>query len=315
MKESGSQLSGASLSLPAAARITVSAAVAPIVWGSTYVVTTELLPADHPMTASVLRAFPAGLLLRLLRPGVPPSGWRTRTLVLGMLNIGCFFPLLFIAADRLPGGLAAIVGALQPIVVIALTLALRWGRPTITALVWGVVALAGVTLASFSEGAVFDVLGVGAAALGTVSMALGLLLTRRWGTPAGTDPLNSTAWQLIVGGVAIVPLVPIVDSGPWEPTASGYAGYVWLALVGGALAYSVWFRGARALPSTRIALLGVLSPLTAAGLGWIVLGQALSPLQIVGFVVALLGSLGGQLETSRPQGRLRERCGRRRSRP
>ena len=74
----------------------------------------------------------------------------------------------------------------------------------------------------------------------------------------------------------------------WRPSRG-------LTLVGGALAYSVWFRGARALPSARIALLGVLSPLTAAVLGWVVLGQALSPLQIVGFVVALLGSLGGQL--------------------
>jgi len=50
--------------------------------------------------------------------------------------------------------------------------------------------------------------------------------------------------------------------------------------------------------------------LTAAVLGWVVLGQALSPLQIVGFVVALLGSLGGQLEppsrgpqSGRPRGR------------
>lgn len=36
-----------SLSTSAAAGLTLSAAVAPIVWGSTYVVTTELLPADH----------------------------------------------------------------------------------------------------------------------------------------------------------------------------------------------------------------------------------------------------------------------------
>ena len=108
----------------------------------------------------------------------------------------------------------------------------------------------------------------------------------------------------------IAPLIPFVDSGPWEPTAAGYVGYAWLTLVGGALGYSVWFRGARALPSARIALLGVLSPLTAAVLGWVVLGQALSPLQIVGFVVALLGSLGGQLglpsrgpQSGRPRGR------------
>ena len=44
-------------------RLTLFGAVAPMVWGTTYVVTTELLPPGHPMTASVLRALPAGLLL------------------------------------------------------------------------------------------------------------------------------------------------------------------------------------------------------------------------------------------------------------
>ncbi|AWF98636.1 ABC transporter permease [Clavibacter michiganensis subsp. insidiosus] len=247
------------------------------------------------MTASVLRALPAGLLLLAIRSGLPPRGWRVRTAVLGMLNIGFFFPLLFIAAYRLPGGLASVVGALQPILIIGLTLVLRWGRPSNAHLLGGLVALIGVSLVSVNENASFDALGFVAAVLGTVSMASGILLTRRWGTPPNTHPLNSTAWQLIVGGVAIIPLIPIFDSGPWEPTAAGVAGYAWLTLVGGALAYSLWFRGARALPSTGIALLGVLSPVTAATLGWVLLGQELSPLQVVGFVIALGGSLGGQL--------------------
>ncbi|QQD76386.1 EamA family transporter [Curtobacterium sp. YC1] len=277
------------------AGITAAAAVAPIVWGSTYVVTTQLLPPAHPMTASVLRALPAGLLLLAMRPGIPPRGWRLRTAVLGMLNIGFFFPLLFIAAYRLPGGLASVVGALQPLIIIALTLLLRWGRPSIAHLLWGVVAIIGVSLVSMTGGASFDALGFGASLLGTVSMAAGILLTRRWGTPPGTHPLNSTAWQLIVGGVAIIPLIPVFDQGPWEPTAAGFAGYAWLTLIGGAVAYSLWFQGARTLAPSGIALLGVLSPVTAAVLGWVFLGQSLSVLQIIGFAVALGGSLGGQL--------------------
>jgi probable blue pigment (indigoidine) exporter len=277
------------------AGITAASAVAPIVWGTTYVVTTQLLPADHPMTASVLRALPAGLLLLAMRPGIPPRGWRLRTAVLGMLNIGCFFPLLFIAAYRLPGGLASVVGALQPLIIIGLTVVLRWGRPSPAHVLWGTVAVVGVSLVSVTGGASFDLLGFGASVLGTVSMASGILLTRRWGTPPNTHPLNSTAWQLVVGGAAIVPLIPAFDRGPWEPTAGGLVGYAWLTLVGGALAYGVWLQGARILAPTGIALLGVLSPVTAAVLGWVVLGQALTPVQIIGFVIAIGGSLGGQL--------------------
>lgn len=275
--------------------ITAAAAIAPIVWGTTYLITTELLPAGHPMTASVLRALPAGLLLLAMRPGIPPRGWRLRTAVLGMLNIGFFFPLLFVAAYRLPGGLASVVGALQPLLIIGLTALLRWGRPSLVHLIWGLAALMGVTLVCVTGSTSFDPVGFAAAILGTVSMATGLMLTRRWGTPPSTHPLTSTAWQLIVGGLAIAPLIPVIDRGSWDPTAGGFAGYAWLTLVGGALAYSLWFRGARVLPPAAIAMLGVLSPVTAAVLGWAVLGQALSPLQVIGFIVALGGSLGGQL--------------------
>ncbi|MHB1210259.1 MAG: EamA family transporter [Acidimicrobiales bacterium] len=275
-------------------RLTAAASVAPIVWGTTYLVTSQFLPAGHPMTASVLRALPAGLLLLAMAPGIPPKGWRVRTTILGLLNIGVFFPLLFIAAYRLPGGLAATVGSLQPLVIIILTRALRWGKPTVRHLMWCVVAAIGVALTALTGRATIDALGLTAAVLGTVAMASGILLTRRWGVAPGTHPLTSTGWQLIIGGAVIVPLIPFVDRGPWHPGLAGIAGYAWLSLIGGAVAYALWFRGARALPATNVALLGVLSPVTAAVLGWLFLGQTLSLLQTAGFTIALGGSLAGQ---------------------
>lgn len=275
-------------------RLTAAASVAPIVWGTTYLVTSEFLPAGHPMTASVLRALPAGLLLLALAPGIPPKGWRVRTTILGLLNIGVFFPLLFIAAYRLPGGLAAVVGSLQPLVIIILTQALRWGKPTVRHLMWCVVAVVGVALTTLTGRSTIDALGLTAAVLGTVAMASGILLTRRWGAAPGIHPLNSTAWQLIIGGAVIVPLIPFADRGPWHPDLAGIAGYAWLSLIGGAVAYALWFRGARALPAPNVALLGVLSPVTAAVLGWLFLGQTLTLLQTAGFAIALGGSLAGQ---------------------
>ena len=40
-------------------------ALAPLIWGSTYLVTTEFLPPERPLTAAVLRVLPAGVLLLL----------------------------------------------------------------------------------------------------------------------------------------------------------------------------------------------------------------------------------------------------------
>src|SRR3989338_2426928 len=43
----------------------LTTALGPVIWGSTYIVTTELLPPDRPFTAALLRTLPAGLLLGL----------------------------------------------------------------------------------------------------------------------------------------------------------------------------------------------------------------------------------------------------------
>lgn len=283
---------------PKALSLTMAAAFAPIVWGSTYLVTTEFLPPDRPMTAGVLRALPAGLLLLLIAPGLPPVGWRWKTAVLGALNIGAFFPLLFVAAYRLPGGLAAVVGSIQPLVIIGMCLLLGWGRPQLTQVLWSLVALTGVAMVTLTGDTTVDVLGVIAAGAGAFSMAMGLLLTRRWGVAPGMHPLTSTAWQLVVGGALIIPLIPLVDQGGWQIDFPAAMGYVWLSVIGGAVAYSLWLRGARVLPSSNMALLGVLSPLTAAVLGWVALNQSLSALQCLGFALALAGSLLGQLKRS-----------------
>ena len=90
----------------------LTTAVGPVIWGSTYIVTTELLPPDRPFTAALLRTLPAGLLLVLWCRRWPAwgdwTGW-WRLLVLAALNIGVFQALLFVAAYRLPGAVAAVV--------------------------------------------------------------------------------------------------------------------------------------------------------------------------------------------------------------
>ena len=94
--------------------------LAPLVWGSTYLVTTEFLPSGYPLTAAVLRALPAGLLLLLFVRKFPQGIWWVKVALLGALNFSIFWWLLFEAAYRLPGWIAATVGAVQPLLVIFL---------------------------------------------------------------------------------------------------------------------------------------------------------------------------------------------------
>ncbi len=89
-------------------------AVAPLAWGTTYLVTEQFLPPDRPLFAALVRALPAGLLLLALVRTLPRGDWWWRAALLGACNFGLFFPLIFLAAYHLPGGLAATVQAASP---------------------------------------------------------------------------------------------------------------------------------------------------------------------------------------------------------
>lgn len=255
-------------------------AVAPTTWGSTYLVTTELLPPDRPLLASAVRALPAGLLLLALAPARPRGVWWWRATVLGTLNIGGFFALLFVAAYRLPGGVAALVGAVQPLLVAALAPRLIGERPGRSVLCAGALGVLGVALLVLRPDAALDPVGLVAAFGGALSMALGIVFTKRWAAPV--PPLTLTAWQLLAGGTLLLPLALLVEGAPPTLTAENLAGYGYLTVVGTAVAYTLWFRGLRALPASRVATLGLLSPLVATTLGWLALDQDLSAAQLVG---------------------------------
>ncbi|MEI3843859.1 MULTISPECIES: EamA family transporter [unclassified Microbacterium] len=290
------------------AGLTALTAAAPVVWGTTYLVTTEFLPPGHPLFAGLLRALPAGLILLLVFRRLPHGVWWWRSLVLGALNIGFFFPLLFASAERLPGGVAATVGAIQPLLVLALALPLLGERPTAAKAVWALLGVSGVALVVLGPGAQVDVAGLLAGAAGALSMAVGVVLTRRWGRPEGVSSPVLVSWLLTAGGLVLVPLTVVLEGPPPAIDAAAAGGYAWLGLAGGLAAYLLWFRGVGALPVTSTALLGLLSPIVAAALGWIVLGQDLRPLQLLGFALALAAILGGQLAGSRralPRGRRR----------
>ncbi|GAA0921662.1 EamA family transporter [Nonomuraea longicatena] len=282
-------------------RLVATSAIAPTLWGTTYLVTTEFLPPDRPLLAGVLRALPAGLLLvgvvALLagRPALPTGQWWWRAAVLGTLNIGLFFPLLFLGAYRLPGGVAAVLGALGPFVVAGLAFLLLRERPGGRALLGAVIGVVGVALLVLRSTVALDPLGLAAAAGGMVVMSVGTVFGRRWGTPEGFDRrptalLALTGWQLTVGGLVILPIMFVVEGAPPELTVLNLGGFGYLTLIGTAFAYLLWFRGVTTLAPTRVTVLALLSPVVAAVLGWAVLGQSLSFGQLVG-AVAVLGAV------------------------
>ncbi|MFK4688815.1 EamA family transporter [Streptomyces pristinaespiralis] len=274
---------------------TVLTALAPLAWGTTYVVTTELLPPGHPLFAGLLRALPAGLLALAITRTLPRGAWWWKAAVLGVLNIGLFFPLLFIAAERLPGGVAATLAAAQPLVVAVLAVPVLGDGLSIRRLVWGVTGVVGVGLVVIGPNAAFDGVGVAAGLACAATMALGVTLTKRWGRPPGAGPTTLAGWQLTAGGLFLVPVTFLAEGAPPPVGLPAAVGYLWLGLAGGLAAYVLWFRGVTTLPVTSVAVLVLLSPLVAAVLGAVLLGQTFGLVQLVGFGLALAAIVAGQL--------------------
>lgn len=282
---------------PRPALIAVTA-LGPIAWGTTYATTTELLPEGAPMLTALLRALPAGLLLLAVTRTLPHGAWWWKASVLGVLNVGAFFPLLFIGAYRLPGGVAATVGAIQPLVVV--TLAHLWlgERATPLKVAAGVTGVLGVALLVLTPSAALDGLGVAAAVGGALVMAAGVALTKAWKPPV--PPLTLTAWQLTAGGVFLLPIAAVEGLPDAGFTATNVWGYLWLGLAGTAVAYSLWFRGIGRLPASVVTFLSLSTSVSAAAIGWLWLGQSLSPLQILGGVLALGAIAAGALASRSP---------------
>ena len=274
---------------------TAMTAVAPAVWGTTYIVTTHLLPEGHPLFAALLRSLPAGLIAVLFARRLPHGSWWWKSLVLGVLNMAAFFPLLFVAAQHLPGGVAATLGAAQPIVVAFLAVAILHERLSSWRVAWGVVGMVGVALVVLGPGAGLDPIGVLAGLGGAISMGAGVVLTKRWGRPEGVSAVGLAGWQLTAAGLALLVPALVVDGVPADIDGPAVAGYLWLGLIGALLTYTLWFSGIRRLPVTATALLGLLSPLVAALLGAVIAGEALTPPQLAGFALALTAMVAGQL--------------------
>ncbi|KPQ35536.1 MAG: putative blue pigment (indigoidine) exporter PecM [Phormidesmis priestleyi Ana] len=271
-------------------------ALAPMFWGTTFVVATEFLPPGHPLLVASMRSLPIGLLLTIGLRKLPQGIWWLRIFVLGVLNIGIFQAFLFVSAYRLPGGVAATVGAVQPLLVIWFAWLMLSEKPSKLAILAAIAGFIGVGLLVLGPSAQLDAIGVLAAIGGALTMGLGTVLVKKWKSPVSL--VVFTAWQLVVGGLVLLPIALITEGPFTEISRTNLYGFVYLGLVGTALAYALWFRGIEQLSATAVSYLALLSPLVATLIGYVFLQQTFSPIQLAGIVMILASVVMGQQTSS-----------------
>lgn len=280
-------------------------AIAPIAWGSTYFVTQHYLPAEYPLWGSVIRALPAGILLLLVTRTLPTGSWWWKTAVLGVLNVGAFFVLIYLAAQLLPSSIASTLMATSPVVMMLLAWPLVSERPHILPLSGAVLGFLGVGAMLLTGAGDINGFGVLASLIAMLMSSVGFILTKRWS--AGVNLLSLTSWQLVAGGVAILPVALAVEGTPPVLDAPALIGFGYVTFIATGLAYVAWFSGLRHLTAGAVGLIGLLNAVTGVLLGTLIAGETLGPLQVLGMLLVFAGILLGQPATGVRLRRLRAR--------
>ncbi|TDV42240.1 putative blue pigment (indigoidine) exporter [Actinophytocola oryzae] len=263
-------------------------AVAPVAWGSNYYVTHEFLPAGHPLYGALFRALPAGLLLLAVHRRLPTGAWWWRSLVLGTLDVGAFFVLIYVAAQLLPTSVAATVMATSPVVMMLFAWLVLSVPPRGRQLLGAALGIAGVGLMLLTGAVAADPRGVAASVAAMVMSSYGYVLTKKWGD--GVDVLSLTAWQLIAGALVLLPVAAVAETPP-RLDGPAVLGFAYVTMVATALAFAAWFAGLRHLDAGTVGLVGLLNPVTGVLLGTAVATETLSTRQLIGLALVIAGIL------------------------
>ncbi|GAB3587088.1 EamA family transporter [Amycolatopsis endophytica] len=227
----------------------------------------------------------------------------------GLLGVAGVQLCYFVAAGRLPVGIAILLEFTSPVLVALWTRFVRGTR--LPGLMWAGIALAMTGLAGVAQvwqGLSLDAAGL-LAGLGAAVCSASYFLLGEHGVST-RDPMGMVTWGMIIGAVAVCVVAPpwtmpaeilttSVEWGPWQPP-------VWLLLIAVALfstvlAYALGLATLRHLPASVASVIGLLEAVVGIATAWALLGEALAWPQLAGAFVLLSGAVLVQLNSPKPQ--------------
>lgn len=278
-----------------------------LLWSSSYVLIKIGLEEIPALTFAGLRYSIAALALlpiffyrgesRSIRRLSPRD--LTFIVLLGLLFYAVTQGAQFLALQYIKAATVSLILSFTPVVVGLVSVPLLGERTTFRQWLWLVVVITGVGVYFYPFGlASAALLGIGIMVLGMVANALGSILGRYANRDAPLSPLAVTTASMSVGslvllgsGVAIQGL-PSLSTGSWLIV-------LWLALINTAFAFTLWNHTLQTLTATESSVINNTMLVQIAILGWIFLGETLTPLEIVGLVLVAFGILAVQMARQR----------------
>jgi inner membrane transporter RhtA len=243
------------------------------------------LESFGPLGTTWLRlAWAAVLLVLITRPRIlsySRAQWRG-AILLGAAMAGmtlCYFQ----AVNRIPLGLATAIEFLGPLGVAAIGMRRAWHA------LWPVLALVGVVLLVHDGSAwTVDPVGAGFALAAGLGWAVYILLMKRVGQ--AFDGLQGLTMSIAVAAAVATPWGLAESGGHIPPAVLGIT--IGLAILVPLLPYALEMMALRRMPTRAFGILMSAEPALGTLIGFVVLGQALSPAQLAGIALVVVASLG-----------------------
>jgi drug/metabolite transporter (DMT)-like permease len=283
-------------------------AVFVLIWSTGFIVAKAVAPhADLQLfliARFALTALVMGMAAFAVRAAWPRgTGWLLHLLA-GVLMQGIYLCASYWAiAHGMAAGVMALLGALQPLFtalyLVAATRA-RFGIKT-----WGglFVGFAGVAcvlapkLAATGTGSL-TVLSTLSALLSVAAITAGALI-QKW-LPR-VDLRSAACIQNVGGAVTAIVVTALAASTQWDNTTVLWGALVWAVMVPSVVGTTLLMWMMRHGEATKVTALLLLAPPLAAVQAYIVFNETLSPVQFVGFTLALIGVLLARTARTAPQ--------------
>jgi drug/metabolite transporter (DMT)-like permease len=277
-----------------------------LVWGSTYLAIRVMVETVPPLLGAGVRFTVAGavmLAFLAVRRSVRP----TRAQLLSALAIGLLLPganaVVTVAEQEVPSNVAALLIASVPLWVLVMRRAA--GEPVSRAGIGAVLlGFAGVALLlrPGEQSGDATVLGLGACVFAAVMWASGSFASPRVRLPS--DPLVSTAWQMLLGGAVIVVVgLALGEAGEVDVeafSARSVVALAYLVVFGSWLAFTAYAWLLQNAPIAKVSTYAYVNPVVAIVLGVLILDEVVTPITAVGAAIIVVAvALVVRIEASR----------------
>ena len=268
-----------------------------LIWGTTWAAIRVSLHGIPPLVGVALRFGAAGLLLLAVALALRIPLGRTKEerwlwVANALLTFGGSYGIVFWAEQWIPSGLASVLFATFPLWTVVLgPLLLPGERISWRSATGAVVGFAGVALIYARD---LAPVGGKAALAGAVFLvspvlsAIANLLTKRFGKEV--HPLSITAVPMLLGALAVGPVALLTES-PGQAAFDGRSllALAYLAVVGSAVAFSVYYWLLRRLSVLKLAMITYTAPVVAVVVGAVLFGEPLGWSTVAGGALVLAG--------------------------